>query len=312
MNILFIEADKGVADDLLLAALLDLCPDSSAMVKRLKSIGFTDIDFATEKIQEENMWVTGLRIDQAETEGLMTLDLAAWLKGLSISAAVRKDVQEVCQIVCKIRSAVEKQSGLDVTSQSIYTMNELIRIVCICFILHELDVDYIIASPLNVHTPIDTSLQYQMPIPIQKSVEGGIERKRGEVNHPSRFVAVLNQFFSEICPSVNILQVGLWTAPGAACLAHFVNEFRFQPMMQIKSIGRGLKSNNWVGGSLQRLFIGELDHLSSVNEIYKIECNIDDMTGEEMGFVIEQLLRTGVRDVYMVPVYMKKIAPVYC
>ena len=97
-----------------------------------------------------------------------------------------------------------------------------------------------------------------------------------------------------------------------ACLAHFVNEFRFQPMMQIKSIGRGLKSNNWVGGSLQRLFIGELDHLSSVNEIYKIECNIDDMTGEEMGFVIEQLLRTGVRDVYMVPVYMKKIAPVYC
>ena len=90
MNILFIEADKGVADDLLLAALLDLCPDSSAMVKRLKSIGFTDIDFATEKIQEENMWVTGLRIDQAETEGLMTLDLAAWLKGLSISAAVEK------------------------------------------------------------------------------------------------------------------------------------------------------------------------------------------------------------------------------
>ena len=209
--------------------------------------------------------------------------------------------------MCKIRSAVEKQSGLDVTSQSIYTMNELIRIVCICFILHELDVDYIIASPLNVHTPIDTSLQYQMPIPIQKSVEGGIERKRGEVNHPSRFVAVLNQFFSEICPSVNILQVGLWTAPGAACLAHFVNEFRFQPMMQIKSIGRGLKSNNWVGGSLQRLFIGELDHLSSVNEIYKIECNIDDMTGEEMGFVIEQLLRL-VSATYMVPVYMKKIA----
>ncbi len=56
-----------------------------------------------------------------------------------------------------------------------------------------------------------------------------------------------------------------------------------------------------------RAFLGESG--GSCEEIARLECNLDDMTGEELGFAMEQLFKAGARDVYTQPIGMKKSRP---
>ena len=47
------------------------------------------------------------------------------------------------------------------------------------------------------------------------------------------------------------------------------------------------------------------------NEIWKMECNIDDCGGEVLGYTMERLMENGALDACYLPIYMKKNRPAY-
>ena len=55
----------------------------------------------------------------------------------------------------------------------------------------------------------------------------------------------------------------------------------------------------------------EKDNSDGRDVIYKLESNIDDCSGEALGYVMDRLLEAGARDVHYMPVYMKKNRPAY-
>jgi hypothetical protein len=56
-----------------------------------------------------------------------------------------------------------------------------------------------------------------------------------------------------------------------------------------------------------RAFLGESE--GTREAVTKLECNLDDMTGEDIGFATETLLGAGARDVFTQGVQMKKNRP---
>lgn len=47
------------------------------------------------------------------------------------------------------------------------------------------------------------------------------------------------------------------------------------------------------------------------DEINVLETNLDDCTGEILGYVMDKLFENGAKDVFYVPIYMKKNRPAY-
>lgn len=45
------------------------------------------------------------------------------------------------------------------------------------------------------------------------------------------------------------------------------------------------------------------------DKVLLLECNLDDMTGEALGFALELVLEEGALDAWFTPVYMKKNRP---
>ena len=73
-------------------------------------------------------------------------------------------------------------------------------------------------------------------------------------------------------------------------------------------MGAGKREYNTTG-ILRIMLIEETEDRE--NSVWKLETNIDDCTGETLGYVMDCLMESGARDVYYTPVYMKKNRPAY-
>ncbi|WP_026834532.1 nickel pincer cofactor biosynthesis protein LarC [Eubacterium xylanophilum] len=101
----------------------------------------------------------------------------------------------------------------------------------------------------------------------------------------------------------------LITPTGAAFVAAVMSEKNVPDVIVPKKIGIGAGKREYEQASMVRAIL--LDEEVESEYIWKIECNIDDSTGEELGYVAEKLMKKGARDVYYTPIFMKKNRPAW-
>jgi len=124
------------------------------------------------------------------------------------------------------------------------------------------------------------------------------------------------------------------TPTGAAIAAEIVQSYGILPRMTVSSIGYGVGTKDFDSPNVLRMMVGETAEASGdaagasgqsrvighkwseedektglTDEIIILEANLDDMTGEAAGFLMDKLLGAGARDVYYTPVFMKKNRP---
>jgi hypothetical protein len=100
------------------------------------------------------------------------------------------------------------------------------------------------------------------------------------------------------------------TPTGAAIAAAIKTSENLPEVYEINRIGIGAGKREYERPSILRAMILE-NQEQNHDVIYKLETNIDDCSGEMLGYVMERLLKAGARDVNYMPVYMKKNRPAY-
>lgn len=142
--------------------------------------------------------------------------------------------------------------------------------------------------------------------------QGHVFCQHGKVPVPAP--ATLELFRKHSIPFKVIEVEGEMVTPtGAALIAAINPDFKEFAKGEIKQVGIGAGTKEFEHANILRAYIFEDDTQNPlyVDEVVLIETNLDDCSGEVLGYSMEKLLEIGVLDVYYVPIFMKKNRPAY-
>lgn len=113
--------------------------------------------------------------------------------------------------------------------------------------------------------------------------------------------------------SITDVRGELVTPTGAAIAAAVKTSERLPEQFTVVKTGMGAGKRAYERPSVLRAMLIEAQDrgisLFETDEIYQLETNIDDCSGEILGYVMERLFEAGAKDVCYAPVYMKKNRP---
>lgn len=299
MKTLYLECHNGAAGDMLLAALYELCPDRSAALALLNSLGLDGHGVQYEAESATDHAVTGTHMhvmvhgceeghnhhEQPNHQGLE--DIYAVLDGLHASAWVREQAKAVYRAIADAESAVHAQAVDQVHFHELGALDAVADVAGFCALLELLGPDRIACSPVAVGSGQVHCAHGVLPVPAPATVRllEGVSITTG------------------VCPGE------LCTPTGAALLQHFAQDFGPMPSMRLLRSGVGFGGKRFEETlNAVRAFWGE-GSAPEGETVTELSCNLDDMTGEAIAFAVDRLLAAGALDAWTTPITMKKGRP---
>ena len=329
MKTLYLECGMGAAGDMLTAALLELLPDREAFLERMNALGLPGVRVEAEPVVKCGITGTHMKVtvdgeeevsedvheheddhghthehehghdhEHGHTHGhehehdhchdhhhTSLADIDHILDGLAVSARVKADAKAVYGLIADAESRVHGHPVDQIHFHEVGTMDAVADVVAVCMLMEEIGAEQILASPVHVGSGYVRCMHGVLPVPAPATalILEGVPSYGGAVR-------------GELC-----------TPTGAALLKHFVSRFGDRPVMVTTAIGYGMGKKDFERANCVRAFLGNCEDM--LERIVRLECNLDDMTGEEIGFAMERLFAAGALDVYTQGIGMKKSRP---
>jgi uncharacterized protein (TIGR00299 family) protein len=293
VKILYYDCFSGISGDMNLGAMLDLGVDKDYLLEGLERLGIGGYELSVTK--DERKGITGTKVDvivKNEKSGHRNLkDIESIINGSGLSDRVKETSLDIFMQVARAEAKVHGKDLYDIHFHEVGATDSIIDIAGAALCLEFLNVDRVMASPVEVGSGFVTCEHGTFPVPAPATVEilKGIPIKSG------------------------IVPFETTTPTGAAILASTVNEFTERIRFRLLEVGYGIGGRDTEIPNVLRVLLGETDEATEDDcdreEALIIESNIDDMNPEMFDFVIDALLKAGAHDVFLTPVIMKKSRP---
>ena len=316
MKELFLDLSMGAAGDMLTAALLELCEDREEAVKELNSLGIPGVTY--ERLPVSQCGISGAHMKVCylgEEEGHEhnhreheyehhhghghehehhhghehhhhhhgLKDIEEITMSLNLSEKLKAQVLEVYRIVAQAECQVHGSDMENIHFHELGTMDALADICAVCYLIDKLAPEHISASPLRLGCGTVKCAHGIMPVPAPATalIIKGMPTFAGDIE-------------KEMC-----------TPTGAALVKYFVRDFGQMPEMAVNAVGCGMGTRTFENKpNCLRAMIGEVQ-----DSVIELCCNVDDMSPEAVGFLLERLMEEGALDAWYESVGMKKFRP---
>lgn len=286
MKVLLFDPFAGASGDMTIGCLLDLGADPVVVRVAIESLG-CKLEIAKE--QKSHILATRARV--TSDKRYQSLDEAMdLLKNASLEPPARDRALRIIDTLATAESTVHGVPKEEARFHEIGALDALADIVGSCAAIHSLNVEKVISLPISVGGGFVQSAHGLLPVPGPAALEilrtHRIPWKGGPVD------------------------LELLTPTGAAIFANIVDQFLDRyPSIRAESVGYGAGSRNGQLPNALRGVIGRLEgHLTS-DSVVQLETNVDDVTGEVLGNLVDLLMEAGALDASVVPAIMKKGRP---
>ena len=289
MKIAYFDCFAGISGDMTLGALVDAGLSFAALKSELDKLSVREFTLSQRRVEKHG--IAGTKIDVNAREGHVHRHLKDVLKIInssSISASAKEKAARVFQKLAEAEAKIHGTTIEAVHFHEVGAVDAIVDVVGAIVGLELLNIEAIYASKFRFGSGHTRGAHGAMPIPVPAVVEmtKGFPAERTDIPYE------------------------LVTPTGAALLTALASNIGETIQLRTESTGYGAGTRDVEQvPNLLRIEIGELVADPQTDSPVLLETNIDDMTPEIYGYLIDRLLEAGARDAFLTPVIMKKGRP---
>lgn len=329
---LYLECNAGISGDMMVAAMLDLGANRQVLEKALKSIPDDSFQIEISRVKKSGVDCCDFHVildkehenhdhdmeylhgknhhddehnhihehhhaEHMHEEGHHShdhhshrgiLDILHILEHCDMSDNARRIAEKIFNILAQAEAKAHGTTAYKVHFHEVGAIDSIVDIIAAAVCIDNLGIDKVIIPKVCEGT-------------------GTIRCQHGILSIPVPATANIMEMYNLNVEFINI-QGEFVTPTGAAIAAAIMTDRGLPERFIISKIGLGAGKRTYERPSILRaMLIHESDNCGDV--IYKLESNIDDCTGEMLGYTMEKLFAAGARDVHYMPVFMKKNRP---
>jgi hypothetical protein len=311
-TVLYLDLFSGASGDMLLGALLDAGLPLEALRAELEKMDLAGYELVAERQVRHGLSGTRLLVrDVAQAHPARHLpDIRRLLQDSALSMRVQEASMAVFARLARVEARIHGSAVDEVHFHEIGAVDSLVDVVGFAAGLEQLQVERVFSSPVPLGSGTIESEHGLLPVPAPATLA-----LLAEVGAPTR---------------PHPAQTEIVTPTAAALLAELAT-FEL-PSMRVRAAGYGFGQKEFPWANAVRVWLGEEAPLPQSlpggegggdapqalhggeggrerDQVTLLECNLDDTTGETLGYAMERLFAAGALDVWFTPIQMKKDRP---
>ena len=316
-NKLYLECYSGISGDMMVASLLDLGASKEVLNKALDSLQIDGFKIEISRLSKNGLDVCDFNvilddkyenhdhdmnylygendynhnhqvIDNHHHRGLS--DIISIIENANIKRNAKKIAINIFNILGKAEAKAHGVSISEVHFHEVGAVDSIVDIISVAVCLDDLQIEEVI-------------------VPVLYEGSGFIRCQHGLIPVP---VPAVSHIVKDNNLKIHITDVQgeLVTPTGAAIVAAIKTDDKLPREFYIEKIGLGAGKRTYENPSILRaMIIGS--KYENKDFVVKLESNIDDCSGEVLGYLMDCLLKAGAKDVNYMPIFMKKNRPAY-
>jgi len=295
-NVAWFHPFSGIAGDMTLGALLDAGADLNFILTTLKELDVDGWSLSAKLVERQGIRATRAIVDAPEQHHHRHWsDIQKLLQQSSLPERVKSRSLAVFEALAIAEGKVHGVRPEEVHFHEVGALDAIVDIVGSCAALESLNIDEIASGPVAVGV-------------------GTISAAHGVLPNPPP--AVVNLL--ETVPTVGVdVDLELTTPTGAAIIKALATNIGPMPDMTIHSSGYGAGTKDLSDrANVTQVIVGTTTPATtsdsdSTETVVELATNVDDVTGEQLGHAITQLMDAGALDAWVTPIVMKKGRPAH-